>query len=141
MIPSPFSKIHIAIGEPYFPPRRMDDAQMNPLSARSKASCSNYSLCGYAGRDRDRQAREVSHKEHIKESKVRTERISEEDILISSLRRRSVFISLMCSLWRINLSSVLCFGAATIIPARLGFDLNRRMGDAVAIAQHVLCFA
>src|SRR5690349_21280046 len=28
VIPSPFSKIHIAIGEPYFPPRRMDDAQM-----------------------------------------------------------------------------------------------------------------
>jgi lysophospholipid acyltransferase (LPLAT)-like uncharacterized protein len=28
VIPSPFSKIHIAIGEPYFPPRRTDDAQM-----------------------------------------------------------------------------------------------------------------
>jgi lysophospholipid acyltransferase (LPLAT)-like uncharacterized protein len=28
VMPTPFSKIHIAIGEPYLPPKRMDEAQM-----------------------------------------------------------------------------------------------------------------
>lgn len=37
VIPSPFSKIHIAIGEPYFPPRRMDDAQMEAAQREVEA--------------------------------------------------------------------------------------------------------
>jgi lysophospholipid acyltransferase (LPLAT)-like uncharacterized protein len=37
VIPMPFSKIHISIGEPYFPPKRMDDAQMESAQREVEA--------------------------------------------------------------------------------------------------------